>query len=143
MDLQPQACRLCTARFMPSYHTLTCNECQTSLCTACVLMYTPETAFPIHLATCGLESTILERYTTDRTCATTLYRDPFLATVYHEYQRFYNTDEYLHLLQERVSNLEHEALCLQGEMSNTQNRLSSAKYELLGARRRKHADKFV
>ena len=104
----------------------------------CVLLYTPETAFPIHLATCGLEPDLLERYTADRTCATTLYRDPFLATIYHEYQRFYNTDQYVRLLEERVSNLEHEACCIQEELRNTQNRLASAKYELLDARRRRH-----
>jgi hypothetical protein len=144
VDLQPQACCVCATHFMPSmYHTLSCSQCQTSLCASCVLLYTPETAFAMHLATCGLEPVLLERFAADRTCATTLFRDPYLATVYHEYQRFYNTDEYQRLLEERVLNLEHEALCLQKELQNTKDRLSGAKYELLAARRKRRTDVLV
>ena len=60
-----------------------------------------------------------------------------MMAVYHEYQRFYNTDEYIRLLEERVENVEHEILCLNQELKNTQNRLSSTKFELLSAKHKK------
>ena len=60
-----------------------------------------------------------------------------MAMVYYEYQRFYNTDEYTRLLEQRVFNLEQEIQYLNGEIHSTENRLSSAKYELLNARQRR------
>lgn len=136
MDMQPQACFICRAKFMPNCQTLTCPKCQVSLCQACVLTYTPETAFPMHLV-CYAEESTLRTYRTSKACATTLYRDPYMATVFYEFQRFYNTDRYIALLEERVSNIENEIRCINSELTNTQNRLSSAKYELLCARQRK------
>ena len=136
MDLQPQICFICTSRFMPNYQTLTCIPCQISLCLDCVLTYTPETAFPMHLA-CNAESSMLKQYQVDRSCATHLYRDPYKIAVYHEYQRFYNTDEYVKLLEERVENEEHEISCITQELKNTQNRMASTKYELMNARQKK------
>jgi hypothetical protein len=136
MALQPQICFVCTSHFMPSYQTLTCQECSQSLCLECVLLYTPETAFPMHLANYG-ETASLRCYTTNKECATKLLRDPYMATVYHEFQRFYNTDEYIQHLEDRVTNTKHEIECIKMELQNTQNRLSSAKLELLNARHRK------
>jgi hypothetical protein len=121
---------------MPSYQTLTCPECQVSLCLDCVLKYTPETAFPMHMS-CTMEPAAMRQYTTNRSCASTLFRDPYMATVYYEYQRFYNTDDYVRLLEERVSNTEHEVQCITKELRNTQNRLASAKYELLSAKQKR------
>ena len=139
MDLQPQACFVCRERFMPSYQTLTCAQCQVSLCASCLLLYTPETAFPMHLASCDLGQDVLERYTSHAACANTLFRDPCMATVYYEYQRFYNTDEYINLLEERVANLAQEIQCLNSELNGTHERMASAKYELLAARQRRRA----
>ena len=136
MDLQPQTCFVCTTRFMPSYQTLTCPECSVSLCLDCVLRYTPETAFPMHLAN-DSESSALQCYTRSKECAKHLMRDPFMAPVYYEYQRFYNTDEYIELLEERVTNAKQEIECIKAELQNTQNRLSNTKLELLNARQRK------
>ena len=136
MDMQPQACFICTTKFMPGCHTLTCPKCQVSLCQACVLTYTPDTAFPMHLA-CYAENDALKAYRANKSCASTLYRDPYMATVFYEYQRYYNTDKYIELLEERVSNITNEIKCIDSELTNTQNRLSSAKYELLCAKQRK------
>jgi hypothetical protein len=93
MNLQPQACAVCSAQFMPNYQTLTCTQCNESLCLECVLLYSPETAFPMHLAK-HCDPCALQHYTDHRDSAIRLMRDPFLAQVYHEYQRFYNTDAY-------------------------------------------------
>jgi hypothetical protein len=139
MDLQPQACFVCAIDFMPNYQTMTCQQCNVSLCLGCVMLYTPETAFAMHLAKNG-EPSALRSYTNNRDCATHLLRDPFLAPVYYEYQRFYNTDEYFQLLEERITNSKHEIECIKTELHNTQNRLSNTKLELLHARqRRRHA----
>lgn len=136
INSQPQACFICSAKFMPNFQTLWCSQCQTSLCLSCVLTYTPETAFPMHLVCYGEEDT-LRCYRANKSCATTLYRDPCMATVYYEYQRFYNTDQYINLLEERVSNIDNEVRCLSAELNSTQGRLSSAKYELLCAKQKK------
>jgi hypothetical protein len=139
MDLQPQICFVCTAQFMPNYQSLTCHQCHQSICLECVLLYTPETAFPMHLANYA-EATSLKCYTNNKECATQLMRDPYLAPVYYEYQRFYNTDEYIQLLEERITNTKHEIECIKMELQNTQNRLSSNKIELINARQRKRLD---
>lgn len=136
MDLQPQTCFVCTMRFMPNYQSLTCPQCNASLCLDCVLRYTPETAFPMHLAN-HAESSALLCYNRTRECAKRLMRDPYMAPVYYEYQRFYNTDEYIELLEARVANAKQEIECIKGELQNTQKRLSAAKLELLNARQRK------
>lgn len=136
MDLQPQTCFICTVRFMPNYQTLTCQQCNVSLCLSCVLLYTPETAFPMHLANYS-ETSSLQCYNHTKECAKRLMRDPYMAPVYYEYQRFYNTDEYIQVLEERVVNAKKEIECLKGELQNTQNRLAGAKIDLLNARQRK------
>ena len=121
---------------MPSYQTLTCPQCNLSLCIDCVLAYTPETAFPMHLA-CYAEPSSLKLYTANKECARTLMRDPYMAPVYYEYQRFYNTEEYIHLLEERVVNIEQEINLITLELKSTHDRMSSTKLELLNARRLK------
>jgi len=136
MDLQPQACFVCTAEFMPNYQTMTCPQCNVSLCLGCVVLYTPETAFAMHLAR-NAEPSSLRCYTNNRDCATQLMRDPFLAPVYYEYQRFYNTDEYIEILEERITNAKQEIECIKTELQNTQTRLANTKLELVHARQRR------
>ncbi len=114
MNLQPQACAVCSEQFMPNYQTLTCTQCNESLCLECVLLYTDH-----------------------RDSAVRLMRDPFLAQVYHEYQRFYNTDAYHQLLEARITNTKHEITCLKAEIDNTQSRLVTAKLELMHAQQRR------
>ena len=142
MDMHQTTCFICTSEFVPSYHSLTCIQCQISLCIDCVLTYTPDTAFPMHLA-CNAEAGMLKQYRSNPSCATKPYHDPYMMAVYHEYQRFYNTDEYIRLLEEHVENLEHEILCLSQELKNTQNRLSSTKCELLHAKHKKRRSAVV
>ena len=84
-----------------------------------------------------MEAATLRQYTTNKSCASTLFRNPYMAMVYYEYQRFYNTDDYLNLLEERVDNTEQEVQCITKELKNTQNRLSSAKYELMNAKQKR------
>ena len=136
MNLQPQACGVCSAEFMPNYQTLTCTQCEVSLCLECVLVHGTETAFPIHLAKL-CDPCVLQHYLDYTDSAVRLMRDPFLAQVYHEYQRFYNTDAYHQLLEERVVNTKHELTCLKEEMDSTQNRLVTVKLELLHALQRR------
>lgn len=135
-DLQPQLCFVCSIEFMPNYQTMTCTDCRVSLCLKCIMLYTPETAFAMYLAK-NAEPSTLKCYTNNRNCATQLLRDPFLAQVYHEYQKYYGTDAYIELLEERIINAKHEIDCIKTEFQNTQTRLCNAKLELLHARQRR------
>jgi hypothetical protein len=90
----------------------------------------------MHLANYS-ETSSLQCYNHTKECAKRLMRDPYMAPVYYEYQRFYNTDEYIQVLEERVVNAKKEIECLKGELQNTQNRLAGAKIDLLNARQRK------
>ena len=138
MDLQPQACSICDSQFMPSYQTLTCTKCNISICLECVLTYSPETAFPIHMAVSG-NTDAIQRYKVNRQCAFTLFRDPFMASVHYEYQRFYNTNKHIRLLEERVNNTKQEIKCIMSELARTDKRLTEAKAQLQDAYRRRAA----
>ena len=136
LTLQQQRCAVCSTKFMPNYQTLTCEPCAVSLCLECVLIYAPETAFAIHLAR-HFEPCTLQYYKDHRNSATQLLRDPFLAEVYHEYQRFYNTDAYIRILGGRIANLKQEIKCLKTEMQSAQSRLTTTELELLNAQQRR------
>jgi hypothetical protein len=138
MNLQPQACAVCSEQFMPNYQTLTCTQCNESLCLECVLLYSPETAFPMYLAKHS-DPCALQHYNNHRDSAIRLMRDPYLAQVYHEYQRFYNTDAYHQLLEARIANTKHELNCLKAEIDRTQSRLVTAKLELMHAQQRRRS----
>ena len=137
MDLQPQACRICDNQFMPSYQTLTCAECNVSICLECALTFSPETAFPIHLAVNG-NTDAIQQYKTNRSCAFTLFRDPYMASVHYEYQRFYNTNKHIRLLEERVNNIKQEIKCIMSELASTDKRLIEAKTQLQDAYKRRN-----
>ena len=139
MALQPQTCVTCSADFMPNYQTLTCPRCDESVCLECVMLYTPDTAFAMHLAK-HFEPCTLQYYRDHPNSATQLLRDPFLAQVYYEYQRFYNTDAHFQLLGGRIANLKQEVKCIKDELQSTQTRLASAELELLNAQQRRRYD---
>jgi len=108
-----------------------------SICLECALTFSPETAFPIHLAVNG-NTDAIQQYKTNRSCAFTLFRDPYMASVHYEYQRFYNTNKHIRLLEERVNNIKQEIKCIMSELASTDKRLIEAKTQLQDAYKRRN-----
>ena len=132
LSVLPGTSTTCTICMAASRTNLTCIRCQQSLCSQCVALYKPDTAFAMHLSRFA-DRELLLYYTKHKDSATIPSRNPQSIAVYNEFQRFYLTDAYLGGLHERIKDAEQEEKNLANEMQRARDRQRATQLELLAA----------
>ena len=98
-------CDICNSGIKPDQIVLGCKSCNMDICNECMKLTTKlDTALALHLNQLDKHNdfSMLKEYKANPECATQLIRSPYMASVYWQNQKLYNTEEHRENLRRAV-----------------------------------------